>query len=541
MSLWKIAWRSIQRRSLASTLTGLSMALGVGLIVAVMVVSHVVENYFNAGTGLGYNLVIGKKGSSFQLVMNTVYYLDRPIENVPWSYYQEFLPAAERNDGRNGQFAAWIDKAVPVNLGDYFHGFRVVGTTPAMFGALELTPGQKFQFTAGENFASDEYFAGVLGATVAKQTGLGVGDTFQPTHAVPEDGHVHEEKFRVTGILAPTGTPIDRAVYVNIEGFYLLKGHALETTPKSQTSDVNAGRVPDTIAADSKHETTAGEAGHQHNEEPDHAKSTGGNRSDDDDHDHQENHEHKSNADEPGGSETGQHEGHHHDQDRESGSVAEPHNHEHDGHSHADGHEHEHEHHHEPLPESQREVTAILVLTKSIGGLPPEVAAQQIIKPINKGTIAQAVQPIQVITQFLQMFLDPLRALLLGLTVLIVIISGISILVSIYNSMAERQHEIAVMRALGAGRSTVMRIMLLESLLLAGVGGLVGWLLCHTALGILTPWLTDWTGVTFTGFHFVGAELLLIPGIIALATLVGFLPAWSAYRTDVAKALTVTP
>jgi putative ABC transport system permease protein len=102
MSLWKIAWRSIQQRSLASTLTAISMALGVMLVVAVMVVGHVVESYFQTGTGLGYNLVIGKKGSSLQLVMNTVYYLDRPIENIPWEFYKEFLPAKARSDGKAG-------------------------------------------------------------------------------------------------------------------------------------------------------------------------------------------------------------------------------------------------------------------------------------------------------------------------------------------------------------------------------------------------------------------------------------------------------
>ena len=151
------------------------------------------------------------------------------------------------------------------------------------------------------------------------------------------------------------------------------------------------------------------------------------------------------------------------------------------------------------------------------------------------------MQPIRVIYEFLSTFLQPLQLVLLVLTILIVIVSAISILVSIYNSMSERRHEIAVMRALGAGRATVMRIMLLESILLALGGGLIGWLVGHLILGGITPWLTQWTGVTFTPFHFTGAELLLIPGIIALASLVGFLPAWSAYRTDVAKALTATP
>jgi putative ABC transport system permease protein len=186
-------------------------------------------------------------------------------------------------------------------------------------------------------------------------------------------------------------------------------------------------------------------------------------------------------------------------------------------------------------------VTAILVLTKSLAGLPPEWTMASVQTPINEGVVAQAVQPIRVITQFLATFLGPLRLVLLGLTVLIVVVSAISILVSIYNSMAERRHEIAVMRALGAGRATVMQIMLLESVLLALAGGLAGWLVGHGILGGLSPWLTDWTGVTFTAFHFTGAELYLIPGIIALASLVGFLPAWSAYRTDVAKALTANP
>ncbi|MEX2141416.1 MAG: ABC transporter permease [Pirellulales bacterium] len=519
MSLWKIAWRSIQQRSLASTLTGISMALGVALVVAVMVVSHVVENYFETGRGLGYNLVIGKKGSSLQLVMNTVYYMDRPIENIPWSYYKEFLPASKRPDGEEGKFAPWIDKAVPVNLGDYFRGFRVVGTTPDMFGALELTPGQEFEFSAGENFPRDEYFTGVIGSTVAQQTGLRVGDTFQPTHGVPAEGddHAHEEEFRVTGILERTGTPIDRALYVNIEGFFLIPDHA------SEAEATEPGLV---------------EKAPTHDHDHDHAK-----------HDHAKSekegtptdHEH---ADEPG--KDGKDAEHKHDDHKhadEQGKTATPHNHAHDGHGHDHGHAHDHDHahHHEPLPEEQREVTAVLVLTKSVAGLPPEVAAQAIVKPINKGVVAQAVQPIYVITQFLATFLDPLRAILLGLTVLIVVVSGIGILVSIYNSMAERRHEIAVMRALGAGRATVMRIMLVESLLLALGGGLAGWLLCHVALGALTPWLTHWTGVTFTAFHFTGAELLLIPGIIALASVVGFLPAWSAYRTDVAKALTANP
>jgi putative ABC transport system permease protein len=122
-----------------------------------------------------------------------------------------------------------------------------------------------------------------------------------------------------------------------------------------------------------------------------------------------------------------------------------------------------------------------------------------------------------------------------------VIVAGISILVSIYNSMSERQHDIAVMRALGAGRSTVMVIVLLESILLALGGGVIGWMLGHFLIWALNSWLMAFTGVAIGLFQFVPLELVIIPGLIVLAAIVGYLPALVAYRTDVAKALSASP
>ena len=103
MNLWKIAWRSIQQRSLASLLTGLSMALGVALVVAVLVIGQVVQKSFASGNSLGYNVIIGAKGGRLDLLLNTVYYLNRPIENIPWEYYLEFLHAKERSDHHGRQ------------------------------------------------------------------------------------------------------------------------------------------------------------------------------------------------------------------------------------------------------------------------------------------------------------------------------------------------------------------------------------------------------------------------------------------------------
>ena len=123
------------------------------------------------------------------------------------------------------------------------------------------------------------------------------------------------------------------------------------------------------------------------------------------------------------------------------------------------------------MPESRRELTAILVRSAS------PMASVQLPNLINEGNQAQAVLPIREIRGLFDVIVEPIEWLLLGLTVLIVIVSGIGILVSIYNSMSERRREIAVMRALGARRSTVMAIVLLESILLSLGGGAAGWAL----------------------------------------------------------------
>ena len=163
------------------------------------------------------------------------------------------------------------------------------------------------------------------------------------------------------------------------------------------------------------------------------------------------------------------------------------------------------------------------------------------------------------VASLFQVFVDPIRWMLLALTSMICIVSALSILVGIYNSMNQRKHEIAVMRALGANRVRVMNIILCESVLLALMGGLLGWVMGHSLNGLLGPSVEDRTGVALGFFDFapaveisvltlgiipdslisasVSPELLVIPGLMLLAVLVGIYPAISAYRTDVSKSL----
>jgi len=428
MNKWKIAWRSIQQRGLASALTGFSMALGVMLVVAVLVLHGVITNSFMNNSSLGYNIVVGAKGGRLDLVLNTVYYLARPVENIPYSFYQEL---------KDGKYKQYVGTAIPICLGDTYQDFRVVGTSPGFLEELGYG-GNKYVFADGRNFKADEFFGAVLGATVARETGLKVGDKFQPSHSGGPEAVVHNEEFTVLGVLEPTGTPNDRAVIINMEGFYLIPEHRTDIDLATAKQQASEGKY-------------------------------------------------------------------------------------------------------EPVPLDKREVTAVLVLTASFAGAPPELMAPPLIKSINEGNVAQAVTPIREMATLFTTFVDPLRIILLVLTVMIVIVSGIGILVSIYNSMSERQHEIAVMRALGAGRQTVMLLVLMESILLSLAGGLAGWVVGHGLIALLSPWIAAQTGVSVGFFQFVGYELVIIPGLILLATLVGYLPALAAYRTDVAKALQATP
>ena len=82
-----------------------------------------------------------------------------------------------------------------------------------------------------------------------------------------------------------------------------------------------------------------------------------------------------------------------------------------------------------------------------------------------------------------------------------------------------------------------MALVLLESILLSLGGGLAGWVVGHGLIAGLSPWIALQTGVSIGYLQFVGYELVIIPGLIVLASLVGYLPAMSAYRTDVAENL----
>jgi putative ABC transport system permease protein len=456
MSLWKIAWRSIQQRSLASLLTAISMALGVMLVVAVLVVFNVVHQAFHRG-GEGYDLIVGPaKGSNLELVLSSVFYVGQPISTLPYKVYQDL------RDGRIGLGS--VKTLVPICLGDFFQDKRVVGTTPEMFNELTYGEQRKYEFAEGRNFNWDEnqeeYFSAVAGAAAAKQLKLKVGDKFRPTHDAGGKSDDDHEPFTIIGILKPTGTPNDNALFVNIEGFYRIGGHA------GKVGGASAENKPETRDDKSQSNSAA-----------------------------------------------------------TSEAKAEEH------------HAEEHHHGHEAIPDSKKQVSAILVCTNQ------DTQTRALAAEINKGkdAPAQAAIPSDEIFNLFEKIIGNIEVVLLVFSIMIVLVAGIGIMVSIYNSMNDRRHEIAIMRALGAQRSTVMMVILLESILLSLGGGLLGLGMGHSLLYVAGPWIAEKVNLPLSMLEFRAVELILIPGLIALASIVGYLPAVAAYRTDVGKSLIANP
>ena len=469
MSLWKIAWRSIQQRAFSSALTAFSMALGVALVVAVLVIYGVIDQSFRR-SAQGYDLIVGAKGSPLELVLSTVYHLRRPTDTIPHTVCDVLNTSTK--------YGPFVEVAVPTCLGDSFKGFRVIGTTSDMFYRLQWFDGDKlrsYEWQDGGNFADDQPFEAVVGATAARRGGLEVGKTFRPVHGtVAERGKEHEE-FRVVGVLKPTGTAADRAIYVNIEGFYRLHAESEEGGGQAPATEASAKKAA--LAAASAASAALGSA----------ALGSAASAA------------------------------------ALSAALASA------ASAAAD-------HGHDSIPQ----VTAILVSLKENVDAGVRKALPKIIGQ-DLSLNVQAVNPTQEVTQLLEGIVGNLQLILLILAVLIVIVAGIGVMVSIYNSMSDRRHEIAVIRALGAKRRTVMVIVLLESILLALGGGAVGLALGHGLTGALAPMIAEWTGVVVNPLQFQLNELILVPGLILLASAVGYMPAVVAYRTDVAQSLISSP
>lgn len=428
MNVVRIALRSLASRRLSTALTALGVALGVGLVVFVVTVRDASRGAFD-DAARGYDVVLGGvQTSSLTTVMNTVFHVDQPVDTVDVEILGE-VKADKR-----------VRYAVPYAVGDVYRGYRVVGTSSQFFDAITDATGRPLRerLTSGSRpFADGSEFEAVVGGIAAARTGLALGSTFTVTHGLEDGGHHHDEEWKVVGVLEPTGTPNDRAIFITLESFFHVKGHEEPTTPVPGMAEEGHG----------------GEGG-------DHAD-----------------------------------EGHGED--------------------------------HGPV----WAVSAIVVRLAS------PALRFQFASDWNRRKDVRAALPSKEVQRLFEV-VQNVDGLLRAVAALVLVVAGLSILVGLYNTIAGRRREIAILRALGARPRHVVSVVVLESVLTCLVGGLAGLALGHAAVAASAPLLLEKVGIRITAAP-MGWELyaLVAGGLLALGLLAGTLPAWRAFRTPVAENL----
>jgi putative ABC transport system permease protein len=404
MNLVTVSAAYLRARRLSTTLNVLLLALGVATITLLLLATSQLEERMQRDAR-GIDLVVGAKGSPMQIILSSIYQLDVPTGNISWKAARELA----------GHRA--VKKTIPLALGDNYRGFRVVGTGHEYvehYGA-RLAQGRLWQAP----------LEAVLGAEVAARTGHGVGAKFMGAHGLGggEGEHVHEEHpYEVVGVLAPTGSVVDRVVLTAVESVWAVHADQYGIT----------GEKVRRVA--------------------------------------------------------------------------------------------------ELLPDEEKELTALLVQYAS------PLAAAMLPRYINNNTDMQAASPAYETARLFTIIgvgVDVLR----GFALVLIFAAGLSVFIALYNALAERRYDLAVMRSLGASPAKLMSLMLFEGLLLAALGAALGIALGHALTEALGRALAQARQVSVTGAAWVNEELWIMALALGVGVIAALLPAWRAYRTDVAATL----
>ncbi|PXW79390.1 putative ABC transport system permease protein [Blastomonas natatoria] len=202
-----LALAYMRDRPLMVALNALLLAIAVATLVLLLQFAQQAGERFERDAR-GIDLVVGAKGSPLQLVLSSVYHIDVPTGNIP-------LGELDRLRSDPG-----VARVVPLALGDNFEGFRIVGSDDQLLGFYNAKVAQ------GRTFSRP--LEVVLGAEVARRTGAGLGQQFIGSHGLEtaeEDGQGHDHApFTTVGILAPSGTVLDRLILTSVESVWDVHG-----------------------------------------------------------------------------------------------------------------------------------------------------------------------------------------------------------------------------------------------------------------------------------------------------------------------------
>jgi putative ABC transport system permease protein len=350
-------------------------------------------------------------------VLNGVFYANAPSNPVSWEKYGEI---------RSSFPYEW---AIPTLQGDSFRGFPVCATAPEFFTKFQPAKGEPWQLREGH--FPEKNFEVCLGSDAAAGTGLRVGQKVQLTHgAGSEHGHEHTEfPYTVVGILQPTGSAHDRAVFTDLESSWLL--HAFDRRERE-------GIESKPTVAD--------------------------------------------------------------------------------------------------LTDADRKITGILLRLPTRPGSDGSAAIQQQFDALRRDPAIVVAQPAQQIEKLFEI-VSNVDGIFIGMAVVVLFSSAISTMLALYNSMAARTRQIAVLRVLGASRGRVFGLVLTESLMITMAGAAAGVALALFGGIAASAWLKASIGLVIDPSLDPRSTIIVLGGAVALGALAGILPAWRAYQVPVADNL----
>ena len=474
-----LALRSLRNRRLTTLLTIASIALSVSLLVGVETVRRGIGESF-AGTIRGTDLIVGARGGSQQLLLSSVFGLGAPSGSFSWETYRRWAshPAVK-----------WT---IPMSLGDSYYGYRVVGTTDAFFEHYRFRDDGRVTVGQGRLAATDRDV--VIGADVATKLKLAIGDSVALTHGMRGTGimdHV-EHPFVVSGILAPTFTPIDRSLFTTLEGIEAMhEGWVGGAPPMSQLAMPGAEPPPAMPGAAPPATVPGAEPPPA---SPDDSTSTTAMARDD-----------VVAADQGDSTSVN-------DTTVAEGATA--------------GIDRHAEHDHA--------LTAFLLGTKN------RFESLRLQREMNTDTQEPltAILPAVALTELWHTIgyaEDGARII----TAAVLLVGLLGMMVSLYSTLQERRREMAILRSLGAGPGRIAGLLVLESGLLALLGAVSGLALVYGLLLVGQGLAERHFGIFIPITAPQTVEWLYLGGVVVAGLLVGLVPAWRAYRNTLQDGLTI--
>lgn len=243
MNISRLSIKNVLAKPFSTGLSLLLLSLGVGMISLMLHLDKRVKSQMTANIK-GVDMVVGAKGSPLQLVLSAVFQLDVPTGNINLEEANKLLKNR------------LIDYGIPLAYGDTYKGFRIVGTN--------VKYPQNYNITIDQGRLWENPLEVSIGASVAKSTGLNIGDTFYGSHGLVEGGSAHENHaYHVVGIFTSSGTVVDQLVLTSVESVWEIHNdhdHDNGERQRPHLSDNHGDQHQSAIDHDHDHEKAEAQA-----------------------------------------------------------------------------------------------------------------------------------------------------------------------------------------------------------------------------------------------------------------------------------------